>query len=140
MNCKYCGRECKNNNSLTQHEIRCKENPNHIKCYGNKGHMPKHFKNYLSKRIYKDGYDIGINIGELNEYRQNHQKCEICGRTIDESVKWKSKFAPKNLCIDHDHTTHKFRGVLCSTCNRQLGWFEKYKNEINTYLNKGCVV
>lgn len=26
--CKYCGKECKNKNSLAQHEIRCKENPN----------------------------------------------------------------------------------------------------------------
>lgn len=25
--CKYCGRVCKNKNSLAQHEIRCKENP-----------------------------------------------------------------------------------------------------------------
>lgn len=29
--CKYCGKECKNKNSLAQHEIRCKENPNRIK-------------------------------------------------------------------------------------------------------------
>ena len=25
--CKFCGKECKNKNSLVQHEIRCKENP-----------------------------------------------------------------------------------------------------------------
>lgn len=29
--CKYCGKECKNKSSLTQHEIRCKENINRIK-------------------------------------------------------------------------------------------------------------
>lgn len=28
--CRYCGKQCKNLNSLTQHEIRCKENPNRI--------------------------------------------------------------------------------------------------------------
>lgn len=28
MNCKYCGKECKNNNSLHNHERLCKENPN----------------------------------------------------------------------------------------------------------------
>ena len=33
--CKYCGKECKNLNSLKQHEIRCKENPNHITNKGN---------------------------------------------------------------------------------------------------------
>jgi hypothetical protein len=30
MKCEYCKRECKNLNSLTQHKIRCKENPNRI--------------------------------------------------------------------------------------------------------------
>jgi len=30
MNCKYCDRKCKNVNSLVQHEIRCKKNPNKI--------------------------------------------------------------------------------------------------------------
>ena len=40
--CKYCGKECKNKNSLVQHEIRCKENPNRIKSgfelYNDRGH------------------------------------------------------------------------------------------------------
>lgn len=28
--CRYCGKACKNKNSLAQHEIRCKENPDKI--------------------------------------------------------------------------------------------------------------
>ncbi len=28
--CKYCGKECKNLNSVKQHECRCKLNPNKI--------------------------------------------------------------------------------------------------------------
>jgi len=28
--CQYCGKECKNLNSLKQHEIRCKKNPDRI--------------------------------------------------------------------------------------------------------------
>ena len=28
--CKFCGKECKNKNSLAQHERRCKENPNRV--------------------------------------------------------------------------------------------------------------
>lgn len=35
LKCKYCGRVCKNKNSLAQHEIRCKENPNRIKIKSN---------------------------------------------------------------------------------------------------------
>lgn len=30
FNCKYCNKECKNKNSLVQHEIRCKYNKNRI--------------------------------------------------------------------------------------------------------------
>lgn len=30
LKCKYCQKECKNKNSLIQHEIRCKYNPNRI--------------------------------------------------------------------------------------------------------------
>lgn len=33
--CKYCGKECKNKNSLAQHEIRCKENPNRLHFISN---------------------------------------------------------------------------------------------------------
>lgn len=41
--CKYCNKECKNKNSLAQHEIRCKENTNridmsYIKIGHSKGH------------------------------------------------------------------------------------------------------
>lgn len=30
LNCIYCGKECKNKNSLAQHECRCDKNPNKI--------------------------------------------------------------------------------------------------------------
>lgn len=41
--CTYCGKECKNKNSLTQHEIRCKENENRIDLsYITKGHSKGH--------------------------------------------------------------------------------------------------
>lgn len=40
--CKFCSKECKNKNSLVQHEIRCKENPDRINVivdgFNNKGH------------------------------------------------------------------------------------------------------
>lgn len=49
--CQYCGRECKNLNSLRQHEIRCKENPNKIDL------------GYLSNRDYSY-----ININPSNQF------------------------------------------------------------------------
>ena len=35
LNCAFCGRLCKNKNSLAQHETRCHSNPNRIVCKGN---------------------------------------------------------------------------------------------------------
>lgn len=135
--CKYCGKVCKNNNSLRQHEIRCKSNQNHIECFGNKGNMPKHKKSYYINKIKtRDGLELDITGKQLEEYRETHQVCEICGKPINDCVKWNSKNAPKNFCVDHDHKTNKFRGLLCLVCNRQLGWYENNKDAINDYLNK----
>lgn len=42
--CKYCGKECKNKNSVIQHEIRCASNPNRKdvirKGFNGKGKLP----------------------------------------------------------------------------------------------------
>jgi len=35
-------------------------------------------------------------------------ECQICGST-------------DKLCYDHCHTTGKFRGVLCRSCNSAIG-------------------
>lgn len=135
--CKFCGKQLKNKNALVQHEIRCKENPNRIECYGNKGNMPKHTKKYLMSNVkLYNGDVLDITQEQLLEYYNTQLTCEICGKTLNECVKWNSKFAPKHFCIDHDHKTLKFRGLLCSVCNRQLGWYENNKEKIELYLNK----
>lgn len=33
LSCQFCGKECKNKNSLCNHERMCKQNPNHDVCY-----------------------------------------------------------------------------------------------------------
>lgn len=45
--CQYCRKECKNLNSLKQHECRCKQNPNHI---------ISSFVEYNKIRDYKTGF------------------------------------------------------------------------------------
>lgn len=59
--------------------------------------------------------------------------CKICGRPPYEHGKNKKSIV---LHIDHDHSTNEVRGLLCSRCNGALGWYEKYNNDINNYLNK----
>lgn len=52
--------------------------------------------------------------------------CSICGYG-------KSKI---RLSVDHNHKTKVVRGLLCSFCNKSLGWYEKYQNKIDEYLQK----
>jgi hypothetical protein len=47
--------------------------------------------------------------------------CAIC--QLPESSLAPSTGKPKMLCVDHDHVTGVVRGLLCSNCNRALGWF-----------------
>ena len=54
-------------------------------------------------------------------YDEVDGRCEICG---EEQV---------SLCVDHNHTTGKVRGLLCSSCNLMLG---NAKDDCNL-LNKG---
>ena len=52
--------------------------------------------------------------------------CQICG-------------SDHKLCIDHDHSTGKVRGILCMKCNFGISYFnddpELLNNAIN-YLNR----
>jgi hypothetical protein len=52
-------------------------------------------------------------------FEQQDGKCAICGKTHGHvtvnGVKTK-------LAVDHDHATGKIRGLLCSRCNRGIGY------------------
>ena len=88
----------------------------------------------------KDRVVLDITNEQLKQYQEKVTTCEICGRTLEESIQTQTKFSPKRLCIDHNHKTNSFRGLLCSQCNRALGWYENNKTQIENYLNKGSLV
>jgi hypothetical protein len=52
----------------------------------------------------------GVRVKIRREYISKHGrlKCEVCGAT-------------ETMCIDHDHVTGEFRGMLCNGCNAALG-------------------
>lgn len=63
-------------------------------------------------------YNITLSDYQLLLKKQNG-KCEICER--HETIKLRGKV--KNLAVDHDHKSGKVRGLLCSACNRAIGYF-----------------
>jgi DNA-directed RNA polymerase subunit RPC12/RpoP len=69
------------------------------------------------ERLYGITYSEFVVLLERQNYR-----CAICGTTLP------SVDAPPEerqmLCIDHDHSTGKLRGILCRHCNWGLGNFK----------------
>ena len=53
-------------------------------------------------------------------------RCDICQRLPDK----------QRLHIDHSHRSGEVRGLLCSLCNRALGWMEKHREVAQKYLDR----
>jgi hypothetical protein len=63
-------------------------------------------------------------------------ECEICH----------NNYVASDLCIDHDHTTKKYRGILCKRCNYLGGFVDRLVSgkgniellpEFYNYLKRG---
>ena len=97
MICKFCGKECKNSNSLKNHEIRCKKNPNKIKSgfedY-NKDKTKKHSNRYIKAK--EEGRIINISDEtrrKISETSKNRRHSEETKKKISNSYK---KFLENN--------------------------------------------
>lgn len=158
--CKYCGKECKNINSLKQHECRCKQNPNHIVTnfdiysniinYRNKGYKwmnngiqskcvkPESINDYL-----KNGWDFGMD-NKLKEIRSNSLKGKSTGRasTLEKELLRKQKISNsmkgnKNWMFNKHHGNAKqgwYNGIHCDS-TWELAFLVYYK-EHNLYIER----
>ena len=134
--CQFCGKKFVKDTSLERHILYCDSNPNRRpKATPHKYKLDKDTDLYRINGQINKGLLVNT-IADVESYVKTHTKCEICGKTIEETVKWTGSNRAKRLCIDHDHKSMQFRGVLCQVCNRQLGWFEKNKDAIINYLDK----
>ena len=147
LECKYCGKLCKNKNSLAQHELYCKGNPNR-KVYkrwndgltketdqrlltekaieAHKLRGLKHYQAYLADNSLAWGVQ---NMGCYKKYfleEQDH-KCAICGMTDS----WQGR--PLVFVLDHidgnaDNNNRDNLRLICPNCDSQLSTF-KSKNK-----------
>lgn len=93
---------------LTSH---CKDCYNSSRNRWLRNHYMGH-KDYYRDRQYRSKYGITLKDFEEMSLKQEH-KCDICKRFV------------KKLHIDHNHKTGKIRKLLCTNCNRGLGYAQE---------------
>ncbi len=74
---------------------------------------------------------FGITVDDYDKmFKAQNGVCKIC--ELPQSGRF------KHLAVDHDHETGKVRGLLCMTCNRNLGYVERDNRlrRILEYLKK----
>lgn len=123
--CQYCGKECKNLNSLRQHEVRCKENPNRLNLEGHsKGH--KGCNQYTkAKRLGLDKPKVSEKFSKnwLGKHHTEEQK-----QKISESMKLA-------------HAEGKAHNIGKSRWNNEPSYPEKWFMEVieNEFENKNYI-
>ncbi len=88
---------------------------------------------YLKDFNLKQNYGISLEEYEAMVAAQDG-KCAVCGRIPA------GKHNQGCLHVDHNHRTGKVRGLLCSQCNRGLGFFGDSSETLlraATYLAEG---
>lgn len=105
-------------------EERRKESARRLKNYQTKN--PEAYQERLWRQQIRK-WSLGAQLNEIIALLRTQKHCSICG------------IIPKKLCIDHCHSTGKFRGLLCTGCNTGLGCFKDNPSALKTaavYLNR----
>lgn len=67
----------------------------------------------------------GITLSEYNEmFLAQGGVCAICGKPNSEKRKINVNGGIKRFNVDHDHKTGIVRGLLCTPCNRAIGFLK----------------
>ncbi len=88
--------------------------------FANKGTLPANLR--LNQLRYDAKKKYGLSLKEAQYLRT--LPCEICGEKASK------------MCIDHK-IPRTYRGVLCQQCNTRLGWFERNREIILEYVERG---
>lgn len=102
----------------------------------NRRHAEWRYSNGRTK-AYMDNYNMKYHNGmDMQEFGKELDKqgggCKICG----DAPNGRSE----RLCIDHDHATMQFRGLLCNRCNTAIGLLRENPDlfqRAHDYLEEG---
>ena len=91
---------------------------------------PKNWFHYTCKmcmklrtRFSKMKTYYGINkTSFIDIFNKQNKSCAICKIALN--ITDNEKMRSTTLCVDHNHETGKFRGILCNNCNRGIGFLQ----------------
>lgn len=132
--CKKCqlkkGNEYRNRPDIRE-KINKQQNKRNVKRYNTDKKFRDMKKNVSRKYWLK--YQYGLSVEDYDKMVEKQQGCcAICG--INQSE------LNIRMIVDHNHQTGEIRGLLCSTCNVRVGWYEnwfqKQKENLKHYLGE----
>lgn len=106
--CVYCNKQCKNLNSLKNHECRCKNNPNKLKTVGNPNNIYKYLEKLHSgkievwnkgltketdKRVATSGSKISIILKDRNNKLREQGKVPGTAPTKEKEIERRNKIS-----------------------------------------------
>jgi hypothetical protein len=88
-----------------------------------------HQCNSLTIKFSKIKKHYGLSKDDFIEIlEEQNGKCKIC--SIDMETFSRGNIKANTLCVDHDHYTGKFRGLICNNCNRAIGLLDDSKENL----------
>jgi hypothetical protein len=103
-------------------KVPCKDRAEYMRKWTARN--PDKVKNSSLKKHYgitKDTYDAMLD--------EQGGVCALCGQP--ERARRKGTLVARDLAVDHDHTTGKVRGLLCTRCNFVIAAYEAFPNILN---------
>ena len=120
---KWLSNECKECDNRYSREYSKKNQPHkwkHVRAY-HKRYREEH-KSEIRNKYYKRVFGITEDEFRAMVKRQKNS-CAVCKEPIDMEDKY-------SFNIDHCHDTGKVRGILCSKCNRGIGFFNNSEQRL----------
>lgn len=146
MICKFCGRTCKNNNSLRNHERLCKENPNRQIATHNNLNSSKYKKKCIHcneifalgniERHEKSCKKNPVNIKECPVCRKSHTKSGVtCSYSCSNTYFRSGQNHPNWKADSYRTTCFEFHDKKCIVCGEEKIVAVHHLNE-NHYDNR----